>query len=110
MIKHLFRRHGHTFAAHDRWEHVDLSEEDRYAEYFALADNQGGRYLCQQMALELVAAIREGRPHVASGNDGIIALELLMATYLSHRANAPVTLPLSERHHPLELWQKEAIA
>jgi hypothetical protein len=59
------------------------------------------------MALELIAAAEEGRPHVSSGQDGIIALELLMATYQSHIANAPVTLPLRERRHPLELWKQE---
>jgi predicted dehydrogenase len=107
MVKQLFRRQGHTFATHDRWQAVDLST--LAPAYFANNDNGAAGYLCQQMALELIAAIEEGRPHVASGQDGIMALELLMATYHSHQANAPVTLPLAERRHPLELW-KEANA
>ena len=109
-VKRLFRRQGHTFAEHDPWQPVDLSGDERYAAYFAQPERMTGRYLCQQMALELIAAVQEGRPHVASGQDGIIALELLMATYLSHRANAPVTLPLTERRHPLQIWQMEAVA
>lgn len=107
MTKHLFRRHGHTFAEHDRWQPVAIHG---YDEYFSQPDRMAGRYLCQRMAIDLIASIREDRPLVAGGQDGIVALELLMATYLSHRANAPVTLPLAERRHPLELWKMEAVA
>jgi predicted dehydrogenase len=105
MVKRLFRRQGHTFADHDRWQPVQI---EGYDEYFAQPDRLAGRYLCKQMALELVEAIREGRQHVASGRDGLTSLELLMATYLSHQTNAPVILPLTERRHPLELWKAEA--
>jgi predicted dehydrogenase len=108
FIKQLFRRKGHTFADNDPWQHVDLSGS--YVEYYALPEQAASNYLCQQMALELIAAAEEGRPHVSSGQDGIIALELLMATYQSHIANAPVTLPLRERRHPLELWKQEVTA
>ncbi len=106
MVKHLFQRKGHTFADHDRWQPVHIAG---YDDYFAQTDGPASHYLCQQMALELVAAIEEGRPHVASGYEGIISLELLMATYQSHIANAPVMLPLRERRHPLELWKQEVV-
>jgi predicted dehydrogenase len=108
FIKQLFRRRGHTFAEHDRWQPIPLGSE--YAEYLALPERAASDYLCQRMALELIAAVEEGRPHVASGRDGVTSLELLMATYHSHRANAPVTLPLAERRHPLELWKQEVVA
>ena len=61
------------------------------------------------MVKEMIGALAEGREHVASGQDGITSLELLMATYVSHQRNAPVTLPLADRHHPLEIWQQEAV-
>lgn len=108
FVKQLFRRQGHTFADYDRWQPVELGSE--YTEYLALPENAASNYLCQQMALELIAAVEEGRPHVASGRDGVISLELLMATYHSHLANAPVTLPLVERRHPLEVHKQEAVA
>jgi predicted dehydrogenase len=108
FVKHLFRRQGHTFMNDDRWQPVALGSE--YAEYLAWPERSMSEYLCQQMALELINAIEEGRAHVASGRDGVASLELLMATYHSHRANAPVSLPLGERRHPLELWKEEAVA
>ena len=107
MVKYLFQRQGHTFADHDRWNPVTI---EGYDAYFAQTDGPASHYLCQQMALELIAAIEEGRQHVASGYEGIMSLELLMATYQSHIANAPVTLPLVERRHPLELWKQGVLA
>jgi predicted dehydrogenase len=101
FVKRLYRRQGHTFADNDRWQPVELPAA--YVDTLTLDDNGASTYLCQQMILELVAAVETGRPHVASGRDGLIALELLMATYHSHLAHAPVTLPLAERRHPLEL-------
>jgi predicted dehydrogenase len=108
FIKKLFRRQGHTFAEHDPWQRLELSSD--YGDYLALEERNASNYLCQQMALELIAAARAGRRHVSSGQDGVIALELLMATYHSHLANAPVTLPLAERRHPLALLKQEAVA
>ena len=106
MVKHLFRRRGHTFASHDRWQEVSIAGHEAY---FAQQDRSAGEYLCQMMVKEMIGALAEGREHVASGQDGITSLELLMATYVSHQRNAPVTLPLADRHHPLEIWQQEAV-
>jgi hypothetical protein len=75
--------------------------------YFSLDNRQGGRWLCQQMIRDLIAAVENWYEPVASGRDGLIALESLMAVYVSHRAGQPVTLPLAERRHPLEVWQAE---
>jgi hypothetical protein len=33
-----------------------------------------------------------------------------MAVYVSHRQGRPVTLPLAERRHPLEVWRSEGMA
>jgi len=105
FLKQLYRRRGHTFAAHDRWEAVPIPNCEAY---FALTDREASRWLCQQMARELVAAIEEGREHVSSGRDGLVALESLMAVYVSHRQGGPVTLPLPDRRHPLTVWQEES--
>lgn len=102
--KYLYRRRGHTFAEHDRWEPVAIPGSEAY---FAVDNREAGRLLCQWMAQEMVAAIEEGREHVASGCDGLISLESLMAVYVSHRQGAPVTLPLVDRRHPLDVWQAE---
>jgi predicted dehydrogenase len=55
------------------------------------------------IALDLVRAIEtDGQPH-GSMYDGRAALEMILAIYESHRQNAPVPLPLSNRKHPLSL-------
>lgn len=105
FLKYLYRRRGHTFAEHDRWEPVAIPNSEAY---FAVDNRQSGRLLCAWMAQEMVAAIEEGREHVSSGRDGLISLESLMAVYVSHRQGAPVALPLAERRHPLEVWRAEA--
>jgi predicted dehydrogenase len=60
------------------------------------------------MVEELVAAVEERREHRSSGVDGRWALEMIMGTYESHRrGGARVSLPLTERDHPLERWLRE---
>jgi len=96
----LFRRRGHAWAAHDHHEPVEVGELwARPGESAAVAH-------CRAMALELVAAIEEGREHVSSGRDGLAALEAIMAVYESHKAGGPVALPLADRHHPLASWRE----
>jgi predicted dehydrogenase len=104
--KFLFRSRGHTFAEKDRWEPVAIPQSTAY---FSLDNRGAGRMFCQQMALEMAAAIEQGRQHISSGRDGLISLESLMAVYVSHRQGRPVRLPLIERRHPLELWRAEEI-
>jgi len=106
FLKHLYRRQGHTFAAHDPWQPVDIPDS---ADYFALDNRQAGCRLCQEMARDLVAAINEAREPVSSGRDGLVALESLMAVYVSHRCGQPVALPLADRRHPLDVWQEEMV-
>ncbi len=53
---------------------------------------------------DLIEAIEKDRQPLGSMYDGRAALEMILAVYASHRAGAPVPLPLKERKHPLEGW------
>jgi len=55
------------------------------------------------IALDLIRAIETNSQPKGSMYDGRGALEMIMAVYESHRLNAPVTLPLKNREHPLSL-------
>jgi len=46
---------------------------------------------------EFVTSVRERRPPSITGNDGLRALEVVLAAYRSSRAHQPVTLPLKTR-------------
>jgi predicted dehydrogenase len=60
----------------------------------------GNRFL----ARDLIQSIEEDRQPLGSVYDGRAALEMILAIYASHRANAPVPLPLADRRHPLADW------
>lgn len=92
----LFRRAGPAWAPHDPWEPVPLP---------AAPPAPDGETLCRAMALDLVAAIEQGREPACGGRDGRAALETVLAVYESHRRGAPVSLPLAERGHPLAAWR-----
>ncbi len=53
---------------------------------------------------EFVRCIETGEAHPTSGRQALKALELILATYESHRLQARVSLPLTQREHPLEVW------
>jgi predicted dehydrogenase len=59
------------------------------------------RYGNRLIALDLIRAIETGGQPQGSMYDGRAALEMILAIYESHRQNAPVPLPLSNRKHPL---------
>ncbi len=50
---------------------------------------------------DLFEAIEKDRPPLGSLRDGRWALEMILAPYASHLANAPVDFPLAQRGHPL---------
>jgi predicted dehydrogenase len=52
---------------------------------------------------DLIEAIEQDRQPRGSVYDGRAALEMILATYESHRLRAPVELPLKNRKHPLAL-------
>jgi len=56
-----------------------------------------------QIARDLIHAIETDVQPKGSMYDGRAALEMILATYESHRQNASVTLPLKNRQHPLGL-------
>jgi predicted dehydrogenase len=54
-------------------------------------------------ALDLIAAMREGREPMCSARDGRVILEMIAGVFESHRqGGARVALPLKERGNPLE--------
>ena len=55
----------------------------------------------RQIALDLIRAIETDAQPRGNMYDGRAALEMILAVYESHRLNAPVPLPLSNRKHPL---------
>lgn len=55
------------------------------------------------IAKDLIEAIEQDRQPLGSMYDGRAALEMILATYESHRRNGPVDFPLKIRKHPLTL-------
>ncbi|MDE0506385.1 MAG: Gfo/Idh/MocA family oxidoreductase, partial [Candidatus Poribacteria bacterium] len=56
---------------------------------------------------EFVRCIETGDEHPLSGAQAVKALELIQGTYESHRLGARVSIPLTQRRHPLEEWPEE---
>ncbi len=52
---------------------------------------------------DLIEAIEQDRQPLGSMYDGRAALEMILATYESHRRKGPVEFPLENRKHPLTL-------
>ena len=104
----MFIHKGQHKTPAEAWEPVHLSAVD--------LDEQGNprdkgsiRLLLQRLMLrDLIAAIEEDRDPFASGRDGRDCLEMIHATWESHRQKARVSMPLTPREHPLERWQREA--
>lgn len=63
----------------------------------------GLRFGNKLIVADLLKAIEEKRRPVSSAHDGRDSLQMILAVYESHRLGKPVTLPLSNRRHPLEL-------
>lgn len=64
-----------------------------------------GGYFAQnnrQAALDLMAAIAEGREPLASGRDARWSLEMIHGVYTSHLERRAIPLPLANRLHPLQ--------
>jgi predicted dehydrogenase len=64
----------------------------------------GGLHLGNvRIVQDLIRAIEQDRQPRGSVYDGRGALEMILATYESHRLKSPVELPLRNRQHPLSL-------
>ena len=96
------------FALPDRAADWQVLEPEPYpAPEGAGAPPEGasGMHLGNQiLAADLLAAVEENRRPMSSGQDARAALEMIMAVYESHMRGNRVTLPLSERSHPLARW------
>ena len=87
------------------WERVPVDELEGLNPPAASVDEAGERLACQRRMLrDLLDAIAFDREPVSSGRDGLIALELVMAVWQSHRERRPVALPMAQREHPLSRW------
>ncbi len=104
----MFIHRGQHKTPADAWEPVHLPAEDLDA-HGNPRDNASVRLLLQRLMLrDLIEAIEADREPFASGRDGRDCLEMIHATWESHRRQARVYLPLTSREHPLERWQREA--
>lgn len=59
------------------------------------------RYGNRLIAQDLIRCVEGDDRPLGSVEDGRAALEMILAVYESHRLNAPVSLPLQDRTHPL---------
>ena len=104
----MFIHKGQHKTPAEAWEPVHLASED--------LDEQGNprdkgsiRLLLQRLMLrDLIEAIEEERDPFASGRDGRDCLEMIHATWESHRQGARVPMPLTPREHPLERWKRDS--
>ncbi len=103
----MFIHRGQHKTPADAWEPVHLPAED--LDEGGNPRNQGSiRLLLQRLMLrDLIEAIEEDRDPFASGRDGRDCLEMIHATWESHRQKARVYMPLTPREHPLERWRRE---
>ena len=104
----MFIHKGQHKTPAETWEPVHLSAED-LDEHGNPRDDASVRLLLQRLMLrDLVAAIEEDREPFASGKDGRDCLEMIHATWESHRQGKRIPMPLTPREHPLERWRREA--
>ena len=101
----MFIHKGQHHTPGEPWERVHLAAEDLDAQGNP-RDKASIRLLLQRLMLrDLVAAIEEDRDPFASGRDGRDCLEMIHATWESHRQQTRVLMPLPSREHPLERWR-----
>lgn len=75
------------------WKRVDLSDV-------------GTESPIVTMYRRMAQAIESGQEPPSSGIEGRCALEMILGIYESHRREGQrITLPLSDRKHPLERWR-----
>ena len=103
----MFIHKGQHKTPAEAWEPVQLASED-LDEQGNPRDKASIRLLLQRLMLrDLVEAIEKDRDPFASGRDGRDCLEMIHATWESHRQKTRVPMPLTPREHPLERWKRE---
>ena len=106
----MFIHKGQHQTPAEAWERVHLAAED-VDEHGNRRDAASVRLLLQRLMLrDLIAAIETDRDPFASGRDGRDCLEMIHATWESHRQGQRVYMPLTPREHPLERWQRDEAA
>ncbi len=103
----MFIHRGQHQTPGQGWEPVALPSEDLDEDGTARDKGAIRLFLQRLMLRDLIAAIEADRDPFASGRDGRDCLEMIHATWESHRQQARVTMPLTHREHPLERWQRE---
>ncbi|MCY3737068.1 MAG: Gfo/Idh/MocA family oxidoreductase [Gemmatimonadaceae bacterium] len=104
----MFLHRGAHMAPGDAWEPVPLPEEDLDEAGSPRDRDSKRRFLQRLMLRDLIEAAARDREPLSSGADGRDCLEMIHATYESHRRRARVEMPLTPRQHPLERWRREA--
>jgi predicted dehydrogenase len=69
-----------------------------------LGDAQWLQHANVRIAADLIDAVERNREPVCGIRDARATLEMIWATYESHRTQAAVPLPLRSREHPLSRW------
>ena len=104
----MFFHRGAHMGPGDAWEPVPLPEEDLDEAGNPRDRDSKRRFLQRLMLRDLIEAAARDREPLSSGADGRDCLEMIHATYESHRRRARVEMPLTPRQHPLERWRREA--
>lgn len=103
----MFVHKGEHKTPDEPWEQVHLPAEE-IDESGNQRDKADKRLLLQRLMLrDLINTIEEDREPFASGRDGRDCLEMIHATWESHRQKARTYMPLAPREHPLERWRKD---
>ena len=103
----MFIHRGQHQTPAQAWEPVHLPDE--YTDEKGKQRDKGSTRLFLQrlMLRDLISAIEEDREPFASGKDGRDCLEMIHATWESHRQKGRVSMPLTPRAHPLERWRRD---
>ena len=103
----MFIHKGEHKTPDEPWKRAHLPAEE-IDESGNQRDKAEKRLLLQRLMLrDLINAIEEDRQPFASGRDGRDCLEMIHATWESHRQKARIYMPLAAREHPLERWRKD---
>ncbi len=100
-------------AQDSNFENITLTEERTIRDAVPLNDAtlgvpkgpiflEAGRFA----AWDLMRAIEEDRQPIAHIKDARTALEMIYGVYASHLARTPISLPLTDRRHPLRDFKK----
>ncbi len=105
----MFIHEGSHHPPDEPWRRVHVDAED-LDENGAPRDRGSVRLLLQcRMLSDLIEAIESQQKPFASGRDGRACLEMIQATWESHRLGRRVEMPLTPREHPLERWRRDGV-